>query len=123
MSTLSSLVDGAHFTWTCSRFYTQVEFDRIRKRPGIDYYIFAANELDYVVTDDAAHAYFGKDQSLVLERGLELTLLEHGFTNGGGSLSFLGVILGAIGKDTPRIPGLVLSACIFVRVLGAAASM
>ena len=38
-------------------------------------------------------------------------------------MSFLGIILGTIGKDTPRIPGLVLSACIFVRVLGAAASM
>ena len=37
-------------------------------------------------------------------------------------ISFLGVILGAIGKDTPRIPGLVLSACILLRVLGAAAS-
>ena len=38
-------------------------------------------------------------------------------------MSFLGIILGTIGKDTSRIPGLVLSACIFVRVLGAAASM
>jgi len=37
--------------------------------------------------------------------------------------SFLGVVLGAIGKDTPRIPGLVLSACILLRVLGAAVSM
>jgi hypothetical protein len=36
--------------------------------------------------------------------------------------SFLGVILGPIGKDTPRIPGLVLSACILLRVLGAAVS-
>ena len=38
-------------------------------------------------------------------------------------VSFSGIVLGSIGKDTPRIPGLVLSACIFLRVLGAAASM
>jgi hypothetical protein len=38
-------------------------------------------------------------------------------------MSLLGVILGAIGKETPRIPGLVLSACILLRVLGAAVSM
>jgi hypothetical protein len=38
-------------------------------------------------------------------------------------ISLLGVVLGAIGKDTPRIAGLVLSACILLRVLGAAVSM
>lgn len=38
-------------------------------------------------------------------------------------MSLLGVILAAIGKETPRIPGLVLSACILLRVLGAAVSM
>ena len=38
-------------------------------------------------------------------------------------LSLIGVILGAIGKDSPRILGLVLSACILLRVLGATVSM
>lgn len=38
-------------------------------------------------------------------------------------ICFLGVILGAIGKDTPRLLGLVLSACVLLRVLGAAVSM
>jgi hypothetical protein len=38
-------------------------------------------------------------------------------------ISFLGVILGLIGKDTPRMAGLVLSACVLLRVLGAAVAM
>ncbi|HEY6374251.1 MAG TPA: hypothetical protein VIX90_01880 [Edaphobacter sp.] len=38
-------------------------------------------------------------------------------------ISFLGVILGAIGKETPRIAGLVLSACILLRVIGASVAM
>jgi hypothetical protein len=38
-------------------------------------------------------------------------------------ISLLGVILGAIGKDTPRLLGLVLSACVLLRILGAAVSM
>jgi hypothetical protein len=35
-------------------------------------------------------------------------------------VSFLGVILGAIGKDTPRMAGLVLSTLVLLRVLGGA---
>jgi hypothetical protein len=36
---------------------------------------------------------------------------------------FLGVLLGALGKETPRIAGLVLSACVLLRLLGAAVAM
>jgi NADH:ubiquinone oxidoreductase subunit 6 (subunit J) len=38
-------------------------------------------------------------------------------------ITFLGVILGILGKDTPRIAGLVLSACVLLRVLGAVMAM
>jgi hypothetical protein len=38
-------------------------------------------------------------------------------------ISFLGVILGAVGKETPRTTGLALSACILLRVIGAAVAM
>ncbi len=35
-------------------------------------------------------------------------------------ISFLGVILGAVGRDTPRMAGLVLSAGVLLRVVGGA---
>jgi hypothetical protein len=38
-------------------------------------------------------------------------------------ISFCGVILGLLGKDTPRTVGLVLSSCVLLRVLGAAVAM
>jgi hypothetical protein len=38
-------------------------------------------------------------------------------------IAFLGVILGMLGKETPRIFGLILSACILLRVLGGAFAM
>jgi hypothetical protein len=45
---------------------------------------------------------------------------EAGYFGLAAPVSFLGVILGAIGKDSPRIPGLILSSLILLRVLGAA---
>lgn len=38
-------------------------------------------------------------------------------------ISFLGIILGAIGKESPRVLGLCLSACVLLRLLGAALAM